>query len=198
MQPTIGFSPEALNVLEEADLILTWSDSFISRAITFFTGPLSSHALGVSRKGTSPKIIESTWPKVRKALLVDSVKGHAVAMRVLPELTERERLIILAAWESRIGERYPFWDLALQALDRKLLGGRYLLRRLSITRETVCSALLAWGYAQAGRSFGREVDEERGRNGDVQEERRDRRCRPAPGPARRRPGMSSARTGSDT
>lgn len=139
--------------LRPGDIVLTTADSFVSRAIRYFTRlpgePQTrfSHAEIVVGRGRLEvaEVVSADARGIRQRTLLPFHGGKA-AVIYRPPIPAEERRAAASRARRLVGGRYPYWRLAAHMMDR-LLAGAYLCRRAFRSPDNPeCAALIALVY----------------------------------------------------
>ena len=146
-------------VLRACDIVLTRSETFVGRAIRFFTRRLGEPPSRVNHVGimvTPTLIVEALRTVARRPLAAaygPPTKQSIAIYRPLNLQPEQEVQVVLKA-NSYVGRSYGYLKIVAQSLDW-VLQGAYVFRRLAgMDRYPVCSWVVAHAYAVAGKHFG--------------------------------------------
>lgn len=142
--------------LRAGDIVLTTSNSWISKAIRRFTrlpgepATRFSHAEIVVLGGLLEvaEVVSADGRGIRQRPITPYHKGkRAVIYR--PTVTPEARQIAAKTAQGMVGRKYPIWRLFMHLLDRLLLG-TFLFRRFGRTAHNPeCAALVALAYSHA-------------------------------------------------
>lgn len=135
------------------DIVLTTSNSWISKAIRYFTRlpgePKTrfSHAEIVVLGGLLEvaEVVSADGAGIRRRLITPYHQGkRAVIYRPTVPIEARQAAVKKAL--EMVGRKYPIWRLFMHLLDRLLLGA-FLFRRIGRTAHNPeCAALVALAY----------------------------------------------------
>ena len=146
-------------VLRANDIVLTRAETFIGRAIRFFTRRLGEPPSKVNHVGimVSPTlIVEALSTVVRRPLAAaygPPSKQYIAIYRPL-NLTPEEEVQVTQKAEGYVGRKYGYLKIVAQALDW-VLQGAYVFRRLfRMDNYPICSWLVAHAYSAVGKDFG--------------------------------------------
>ncbi len=157
------YVPDADLELEPCDIFLTKGDSFVSKAIRFFSRSFGEKRTEVNHVGI---IVESG--SVHSAIAVEAlskVKRHPlgrygnkpkteVAVFRPINLTDEEKAAVVAKAESYVDRPYGWPKIVTHLLDWGL-NGAYVFRRLTNKDDyPICSWVVAFAYLAAGKDFG--------------------------------------------
>lgn len=152
--------------LEPGDIFLTRGNSFVSRAIRFFSRgggesrTMVNHVGLVTEPGTmyDATIVEASSKVVRRTMSAYALsKNTEVAVYRNMRLTNEQREAIVARANGYVGASYGYVKIVAHLLDW-LLGGRYFFRRFAfMDRYPICSWVVAYAYLDAGLTFGVEA-----------------------------------------
>jgi len=146
------------------DIVLTAGQGIVSRAIRLLTRQIGESRTKVNHVGI---VVEKSC-QLRNAVIVEAlhkVRRHPlerrygsgqddVAIYRPMNLTHQEKQIVVSAANSYVGRSYGYLKIILHLLDSLLLG-TYLFRRLGCMDDyPICSWLVAYSYAKAGKEFG--------------------------------------------
>jgi hypothetical protein len=145
--------------LRAGDIVLTRSLSPAGMIIRYFERARGQAQAQVNHCGVmvdTVTIVEALATVQRRD--VRAVYGppcaNPVAIYRPLNLTEAERVAIVAKAASYVGKRYGVLKIVTHLADW-CLGGRYLFRRLAgLTDYPICSWVVAYAYQVAGKSFG--------------------------------------------
>lgn len=152
--------------LEPCDIFLTRGTSFVSGAIRFFTRSFGEKRTEVNHVGI---IVDGGT--VHSAVAVEAlvkVRMHAlrryatkpttgVAVFRPINLTDAEKALIVEKAKSYEGRAYGWTKIVTHAMDWSLRGA-YVFRRLTSSDDyPICSWLVAYAFAAAGKDFGVEA-----------------------------------------
>jgi hypothetical protein len=155
--------------LERGDVFLTCGNSFISRAIRFFTRGIGEKRTKVNHVGLVVEAGELETAVVVEAL--SHVTRHRlfeqygppgtdlVAVYRATNLTAEEINIIVATAERQVGKKYGWPMIVAHFLDWLLLGAYVFRRLVPGDRYPICSWLVAHSFSKAGKHFGVEPGE---------------------------------------
>jgi hypothetical protein len=145
------------------DIFLTKGNSFVSRAIRFFsrTGGESrtqaNHTglvVGVGDHVKAPIVEALTTVKRRMMYSYSSSKNTQVAVFRPLNVSEEDMAAIVARANGYVGRKYGYLKLVTHLMDY-FLGGRYVFRRLTNSdRYPICSWVVACAYSDGGLTFG--------------------------------------------
>lgn len=147
-------------ILRKGDLVFVVSTGIISRLILWGqktvgldTTSVSHVAIVVDEDGA---LVEANPAGVELTNLYSRycTPKHQVAIYRAINISELERELL--AWEAkkRVGTRYGYPALLQQLIDRKVFGGRTVLRKLNLPFLEVCSETVAQVYSELGLNFG--------------------------------------------
>ena len=146
-------------VLRANDIVLTRAETFIGRAIRFFTRRLGEPPSKVNHVGimVSPTlIVEALSTVVRRPLAAaygPPSKQYIAIYRPL-NLTGVEEVRVTLKANNYLGRKYGYVKILAQALDW-FLHGAYVFRRLAgMDNYPICSWLVAHAYSSIGKDFG--------------------------------------------
>lgn len=149
--------------LEPGDIFLTKGDSFISRAIRFFSRSGGESRTEVNHVGVVTEagsmydatIVEAlSKVKRRKMSSYTLSKSTEIAIFRAKHLTDEQRSAIVDRANGYVGASYGYLKIVAHLLDW-ILGGRYIFRKIaSMDRYPICSWVVAYAYLDAGISFG--------------------------------------------
>lgn len=149
--------------LEPGDIFLTRGNSFISRAIRFFSRSggesrtMVNHVGLVTEPGTmyDATIVEASSKVIRRKMSAYALsKNTEIAVYRNKNLTEDQRQAICQRADGYVGASYGYLKIVAHFLDW-LLGGRYFFRRFAfMDRYPICSWVVAYSYLDAGLTFG--------------------------------------------
>jgi len=145
------------------DIFLTKGDSFVSRAIRFFSrsgGESRTEAnhvglvVGAGNEVTAPIVEALTKVKRRTMKSYSASKNTEVAIYRPLGLSDVELDAIVERAEGYVGASYGYLKLVTHMIDY-FLGGRYVARRLTNSDNyPICSWVVAYAYSDAGLTFG--------------------------------------------
>ena len=156
------FVPDSELALEPCDVFFTKGDSFVSRAIRFFSRSFGERRTQVNHVGI---IVESG--SVHSAIAVEAlskVRRHPlgrygkkpktdVAVFRPINLTDEEKAKVVAKADSYVGRTYGWPKIVTHLLDWGL-NGAYVFRRLTNKDDyPICSWVVAYAYLAAGKDF---------------------------------------------
>lgn len=149
--------------LQPGDIFLTKGDSFVSRAIRFFSRSggesrtQANHTGLVTAGGSenSAVIVEAlTKVKRRRMSSYSRSENTQVAIYRAKNISPEQIETIVARAEGYVGDTYGYLKIAAHFGDW-CLGGRYFFRRIvSMDKYPICSWVVAQSYADAGFNFG--------------------------------------------
>lgn len=149
--------------LQPGDIFLTRGDSFISKAIRFFSRSggesrtVANHTGLVVYPGSiyNADIVEAlTTVKRRRFSVYSKAKTTDVWVFRPVSLTDKELLVISERARGYVGKKYGYLKIAAHFVDW-CLGGRYVARRfVSMDNYPICSWVVAQAYSDAGYTFG--------------------------------------------
>lgn len=151
-----------MTVFEPGDIFLTKGDSFISRAIRFFSrrGGESrtevNHTGLIVTAGSSEAVIVEALTKVKRRTMLSYWAKDSTQVAVFRPLNVSDAQIdtIVERAESYVGNSYGYLKIVAHFLDW-CLGGRYVFRRMAaMDNYPICSWVVAQSYADAGLNFG--------------------------------------------
>jgi hypothetical protein len=156
------FVRDAELVLEPCDIFLTKGDSFVSRAIRFFSRSFGEKRTEVNHVGIivesgsvhSAQAVEAL-SKVRRHPLGRYAKKPKTGVAVFRpiNLTDDEKAKVVAKAESYVGRKYGWPKIATHLMDW-CLNGAYVFRRLTNKDDyPICSWVVAYAYLAAGKDF---------------------------------------------
>jgi hypothetical protein len=150
-------------MFEPGDIFLTKGDSFVSRAIRFF-----SRTGGESRTQVNHTGLVTVGGSARDAVIVEaltkvkrrtfdsyrrSVTTQVAVFRPV-NVTKSQVDTIVARADGYVGADYGYLKIVAHFLDW-CLGGRYFFRKIvAMDRYPICSWVVAQAYADAGLNFG--------------------------------------------
>lgn len=149
-------------IVEPADIFLTRGTSFVSAAIRFLTRSTGESRTKVNHVGIVTGIggegatIVEALTKVKRRQLKSywGKKNTDVAIFRPINLTHDEKTLILDKADSYVGASYGYGKIVAHFLDW-CLGGAYVFRRIArMDKYPICSWLVAYAYAEAGKDFG--------------------------------------------
>jgi len=150
-------------LLAPGDVVLTRSGGIVGWAIRLFT-----RRIGESRTKASHSGIIVVGGPLDAAIVVEAlatVKRHRLWKRYANanrdvavyrplNLSEAELAAVVAKAETYVGRRYGYFKLVAHWLDW-VLQGAYVFRRLANQdRYPICSWVVAYAFAAAGKDFG--------------------------------------------
>ncbi len=153
--------------LKPADIFLTRGNSFLSKAIRFFSRTIGESRTKVNHVGMTVdegslhdcKVVEAL-SKVKEHTLWDQygpLKTDLVAVFRPTNLTLEEISLIVKTAKKQVGRKYGYLKIVAHLLDWILLGA-YLFRRLTNDGNyPICSWLVAHAYSKANKDFGCDV-----------------------------------------
>lgn len=148
---------------QAGDIFLTRGDSFVSRAIRYFSTSENESRTQVNHVGvvvedhqTNPMIVEALSPTVKAHRLLDAYGGGKTRVMVIrpihKESTDRYALAVNAL--NYEGRKYGYIKLVAHFLDW-CLAGRYVFRRLAKMDDyPICSWVVAYAADHVGWRFG--------------------------------------------
>ena len=149
--------------LEAGDIFVTKGDSFVSRAIRFFSRTGGESRTQVNHTGVvtvagnqSTATIVEALTTVRKRSMSAYSKSLTTEVAVFrpKNISEKDLAKIVASVNSYVGRKYGYLKIAAHFGDW-CLGGRYFFRRfVSSDRYPICSWVVAQAYSDAGFTFG--------------------------------------------
>lgn len=150
-------------MLQPGDIFLTRGNSFISRAIRFFSRSggesrtkVNHTGLVLEEGGIDSAVLVEALTKVktrRSSVYTRSKKTSVWFFRPIELPLEQQDEIVLEA-KKYIGRKYGYFKIVAHFLDW-LIGGRYFFRRFAaMDRYPICSWVVAYSYQKAGLSFG--------------------------------------------
>lgn len=149
--------------LEPSDIFLTRGDSFVSRAIRFFTRGKGEARTEVNHVGVvvaagdagTATIVEAlTKVKRRRMSAYRGSKTTLVAVYRPKNLSTAERQKVARRAARYVGADYGYVKLVAHFLDW-CLGGAYVFRRIaSMDRYPICSWVVAYSFEEVGENFG--------------------------------------------
>jgi len=158
--------PDAELVLEPCDVFLTKGDSFVSRAIRFFSRSFGEKRTEVNHVGiiVEPGSLHSATAvealsKVKRHPLGRYGKKPKTDVAVFRpiNLTDEEKAEIVAKAKSYVGRKYGWPKIVTHLLDWGL-NGAYVFRRLTDDDDyPICSWVVAYAYLAADKDFGVEA-----------------------------------------
>jgi hypothetical protein len=150
-------------ILLPGDVFLTYGAGFFSKLIRFFT-----QTIGESRTKVNHTGIVVTEGDLENCLVVETllrVRKHKLWKRYGPfshdkvaifrpiNLTPEQTDIIVARAVEQVGKKYGIFTVIGHLLDWLLLG-TYLFRRITHSNNyPICSWLVAYAFAKAGKTF---------------------------------------------
>ena len=145
------------------DIFLSKGDSFVSRAIRYFSrsgGESRTEAnhvglvVGDGDEVTAPIVEALTKVKRRTMRSYSASKNTEVAIYRPIGLTPQQIITIVNRANGYVGDSYGYLKIVAHFGDW-CLGGRYFFRRIvSMDRYPICSWVVAQAYADAGLNFG--------------------------------------------
>ena len=150
-------------LLLPGDVFLTYGAGFFSKLIRFFTRTIGESRTQVNHTGIvvtegdleSCEVVE-TLLRVRKHKLwkrYGPFSYDKVAIFRPINLTSEETDTIVAKAVEQIGKRYGVFTVIGHLLDWLLLGA-YVFRRITLSSNyPICSWLVAYAFARAGKNF---------------------------------------------
>lgn len=157
---------------QAGDIFLTRGDSFISKAIRFFSTSDNESRTLVNHVGvvvenaqTNPVVVEALSPVVKTRKLLDAYGGGKTRVMVIrpkyetltpdDELAQSIHRYTVAATALRYeGKKYGHIKLVAHFLDW-CLAGRYVFRRLArMDNYPICSWIVAYAADSVGWDFG--------------------------------------------
>ena len=151
-------------LLEPADIFLTKGNSFISRAIRFFTRGIGERktkvnhvGLVVQRGDLKSAVVVEALSRVKRHRLWSQYgppKEDSVAVYRATNLTPKEIKTIVAEAESQVNKEYGHIMIAAHLLDWLLLGAYCFRRLVPGERYPICSWLVAHSFKKADKYFG--------------------------------------------
>lgn len=163
LAPDVG-SPESDYLFKPGDIFFTRGDGLLARAIRFFTRRIGERRTEVNHVGLI--VDENMLPRTHCIEALLTVKRHRLWSHYLPrrttgvaiyrprDLSPAEAMVIAAEAEHYVGRHYGWPMLIAHFLDW-LLQGAYVFRRLVGSDDyPICSWVVAYSYAAAGRGFG--------------------------------------------
>ncbi|MEQ1856107.1 MAG: hypothetical protein ABL963_06545 [Longimicrobiales bacterium] len=149
-------------LLTPGDVVLTRSGGIVGWAIRLFTRRIGESRTKASHTGIIVEagrldgaIIVEALSTVKRHRLWDRYAGrsHEVAVFRPLNLTEGEVAQVVAKAETYVGRRYGYLKILAHWLDW-ILQGAYVFRRLTNQdRYPICSWVVAWAFAEAGKHF---------------------------------------------
>ena len=156
------FVPDSDLTLEPCDIFLTKGDSFVSKAIRFFSRTFGEKRTEVNHVGiiVEPGSVHSAMAvealsKVRRHPLGRYGKKPKTDVAVFRpiNLTDEEKAKIVAKAESYVNRKYGWPKIVTHLLDW-CLNGAYVFRRLTDKDDyPICSWVVAYAYLEAGKGF---------------------------------------------
>ena len=150
-------------VVEPGDIFLTQGNSFISKAIRFFSKSGGESRTEVNHVGLvvvggrphSATIVEASSTVLRHSMEgYWNSKNTKVAVFRPKNITPATRDHIVQRANSYVGRKYGYLKIVAHFLDW-ILGGRYFFRRFAfMDKYPICSWVVAQAYADAGYTFG--------------------------------------------
>jgi hypothetical protein len=150
-------------LLVPGDIVLTRSGGIVGWAIRLFTRSIgesrtkASHTGIIVESGTvESAVIVEALSKVKRHPLGQRYGGanHEVAVFRALNLTDADLAGVVAKAETYVGRRYGYLKILAHWLDW-VLQGAYVFRRLTNQdRYPICSWVVAYAFAEAGRHFG--------------------------------------------
>lgn len=149
--------------LEPGDIFVTKGDSFVSRAIRFFSRTGGESRTQVNHTGLvtvggnqATAVIVEALTKVRRRTMASyatSLNTEVAVFRPL-NVSGKDLETIVARANGYVGRSYGYLKIAAHFGDW-CLGGRYFFRRfVSSDRYPICSWVVAQAYSDAGFTFG--------------------------------------------
>lgn len=150
-------------LLAPGDVVLTRSRGIVGWAIRLFTRSIGESRTKASHTGIIVEggplehaVIVEALSKVKRHRLWVRYAGrnHEVAVYRPLNLTADELAKVIAKAETYVGRRYGYLKILAHWLDW-VLQGAYVLRRLANQdRYPICSWVVAYAFAEAGKHFG--------------------------------------------
>ena len=150
--------------LQPGDVFLTRGNSFISKAIRFFTRGIGEKRTKVNHVGLvveegdlrTATVVEAL-SKVTEHKLWDQYgppKQDAVAVYRATNLTPEEIQTIVATARRQGGKKYGYRMIVAHFLDWLLLGAYCFRRLVRGSKYPICSWVVAHAFERAGKNFG--------------------------------------------
>jgi hypothetical protein len=150
-------------VLAPGDVVLTRSGGIVGWAIRLFTRSIGESRTKASHTGIIVEggpldgaVIVEALATVKRHPLWGRYAGanHAVAVFRPVNLADADLAKVVAKAETYVGRRYGYLKLLAHWADW-VLQGAYVFRRLTNQdRYPICSWVVAYAFAEAGRHFG--------------------------------------------
>lgn len=150
-------------MFQPGDIFVTRGDSFISKAIRFFSRSggesrtMVNHTGLIVTEGTSAsaEIVEAlTKVKRRKFSAYQRSTSTQVAVFRPINVTDDQIVTIVDRAVGYVGDGYGYLKIVAHLIDW-CLGGRYVARRVvAMDNYPICSWVVAQAYADAGLNFG--------------------------------------------
>jgi hypothetical protein len=142
------------------DLVFTASNSWLGRAIRWFTqdpgeGKTEANHVGMITKGgtrATAWLVEALW-KVRNHALSRYVGRGQVAVFRPTNLTEQQKAAIAEYLAPLVGAKYGWYKLGFHAYAR-ITGKKKVLKYMFLDKRPICSYLIAKAFSEAGLHFG--------------------------------------------
>jgi len=151
------------NLIQPGDIILTYGNSFISKAIRFFSRTIGEKRTKVNHVGLTVVegslescIIVEALSKVVKHLLwygygPKSEDKVAIYRPLNINKSDIDKIVTYA--NLQVNKKYGYFKIATHLLDW-LLFGAYFFRRLTNNKNyPICSWLVAYSYSEVGKHF---------------------------------------------
>ena len=149
-------------MFQPGDIFLTRGDSFVSRAIRFFsrTGGESRTMVNhcgviVTAGGSSSAEVVEALTKVKRRRFAAYRNSDSTQVAVYRPLnaTDDQLVTIVDRAVGYVGDSYGYVKIVAHFLDW-CLGGRYVFRRMAaMDNYPICSWVVAQAYADAGLTF---------------------------------------------
>jgi hypothetical protein len=147
---------------KRGDIFLTQGDSFVSKAIRFFTRSTGESRTMVNHVGVvtsagpveDAKVVEALSKVKRRKL--SKYKGGKTKVAVFRPvgLDDNEISNIVVYANKQVGKDYGYVKIVAHLLDW-CLGGVYVFRKMArMEKYPICSWLVAYAYDEVGQDFG--------------------------------------------
>lgn len=149
-------------IFQPGDIFLTKGDSFVSRAIRWFTRDKgesrteANHVGIIVGMGSSQTavVVEALTKVRRRTFKAYRQKSTEVAVFRPTNLSNDEIRQVVERAKGYVGADYGYVKLVAHFIDW-CLGGVYLARRIvSMDKYPICSWLVAYSYGAVGKDFG--------------------------------------------
>jgi hypothetical protein len=148
-----------VNILREADIVLTRSNTWLGRSIRFMSTHLGDSKSQVNHCGimVTPTLIVEALNTVKRRPLIDAYgvpSKQLLAVYRPRNLTGEESVRVVMKANSYVGRTYGYLKIVAHALDW-VLQGAYVFRRMAgVDKYPICSWVVAHAYGVVGKYFG--------------------------------------------